>query len=123
MSQAVEEKSMKLQDLIFVVLNGKVAALDRSTGETVWEWRSPKPRGGYVNLLVDRNLLIASVSGYMYGLDPKTGEQLWFNELKGYGVGVASIATLGGSTSGPIVLQAAAADAAAAAAAAAASSS
>jgi outer membrane protein assembly factor BamB len=117
MSQAVEEKSMKLQDLIFVGLNGKVAALDRSTGETIWEWRSPKPRGGYVNLLVDRNLLIASVNGYMYGLDAKTGEEQWFNELKGYGVGVASIATSGGSTSQPVVLQAVAANAAAAAAA------
>ncbi len=109
---------MRIQDLIFVGLHGKVAALDRSTGEIIWEWRSPKPRVGYVNLLVDRNLLIASVNGYMYGLDAKTGEQLWFNELKGYGVGVASIASLGSSTSQPVVLQAAAANAAAAAAAA-----
>jgi glucose dehydrogenase len=108
---------MKTQDLIFVGLNGRVAALDRSTGEIIWEWHSPKPGSGYVTLLVDGNLLIASVSGYTYGLDAKTGEQIWFNDLKGYGVGVASIATLGGSTSQPVILQAAAADAAAAAAA------
>jgi hypothetical protein len=106
---------MKIQDLIYVGLNGRVAALDRSTGEIVWEWRSPKPGAGYVTLLVDGNLLIASVSGYTYGLDARTGDQLWFNELKGYGVGVASIASMGGSTSQ--VLQAAAANAAAAAAA------
>jgi hypothetical protein len=107
---------MNVEDLIFVGLNGRVAALDRSTGQTVWDWRSPKPRSGYVNLLVDRNLLIAAVNGYVYDLDPRTGEQLWFNELKGYGLGVTSIATLGGSTSPALVLQAAAADAAAAAA-------
>ncbi len=113
---------MRIQDLVFVGLNGRVAALETATGEMVWEWRSPKG-GGYVNLLVDRNLVIAGVNGYIYGLDPKTGDQLWFNELKGYGVGVTSLATLGGSTSQPVVLQAAAADEAAAAASAAAASS
>ena len=107
---------MRIQDLIFVGLNGRVAALESNTGEMVWEWRSPKG-AGYVNLLVDRNLVIAGVNGYIYGLDPKTGDQLWFNELKGYGVGVTSLATLSGSTSQSVVLQAAAADEAAAAAA------
>jgi len=107
---------MKTQDVIFVGLNGRVAALDLSSGETIWEWRSPKPRSGYVNILVDKNILIAGVNGYIYGLDPKTGEQLWFNELKGYGLGVTSLATVGGSTTSTVVLQAAAADAEAAAA-------
>ena len=72
---------------------------------------------------MDRNLVIAGVNGYIYGLDPKTGDQLWFNKLKGYGVGVTSLATLSGSTSQPVVLQAAAADEAAVAASAAAASS
>lgn len=108
---------MKIQDLVFVGLNGRVAALDRSCGEIVWEWNSPKPRRGYVNILVDKNILIAGVNGYIYGLDPKTGDQLWFNELKGYGLGVTSLATVYTSTSPAVVLQAAAADAEAAAAA------
>jgi outer membrane protein assembly factor BamB len=111
---------MRIQDMVFVGLNGRVAALDGTTGEIVWEWQAPKG-GGYVNLLVDRKLLVAAVNGYIYGLDPKNGDQLWFNKLKGYGVGVTSIATLGGATSQPVVLQGAAADAAAAAAAAASS--
>jgi outer membrane protein assembly factor BamB len=109
---------MRIQDLVFIGLNGRVAALDGTTGEIAWEWQAPKG-GGYVNLLVDRKLLVAAVNGYIYGLDPNSGEQLWFNELKGYGVGVTSIATLGGATAQPVVLQAAAADEAAAAAAAA----
>jgi outer membrane protein assembly factor BamB len=37
---------MRIQDLVFVGLNGRVTALETSTGETVWEWRSPKG-GGY----------------------------------------------------------------------------
>jgi len=63
---------------------------------------------------VDGNVLIAGTNGYIYGLDAKTGQQLWFNELKGYGLSVTSLATLGGATSQPVVLQAADADAAAA---------
>jgi outer membrane protein assembly factor BamB len=105
---------MRVQDLVFVGVNGRVAALESSTGEMVWEWRSPK--GGYVNLLVERNIVIAGVNGYIYGLDPRNGDQLWFNELKGYGLGVTSLATVGGSTSQAVVLEAAAADEAAAAA-------
>ncbi len=112
---------MRIQDLIFVGLNARIAALDRSGGEIVWEWQSPKPRSGYVTILVDRDLLVAGVNGYTYGLDPKTGDQIWFNKLKGYGVGVTSIATINGSISSSVVLQAAAADDAAAAATASAS--
>jgi len=111
---------MRVQELVFVGLNGRVAALESSTGELVWEWRSPK--SGYVNLLVERNIVIAGVNGYIYGLDPRNGEQLWFNELKGYGLGVTSLATLSGSTSQAVVLQAVAADEAASAAATSASS-
>jgi outer membrane protein assembly factor BamB len=104
---------MKLQDLVFVGLNGRVAALDIAAGETIWEWRSPKG-GSYVTLLLDRQTLVAGVNGYIYGLDALSGEQLWFNELKGYGIGVTSLASLSGSSSQPVVLEAAAADAAAA---------
>jgi hypothetical protein len=90
---------MTIEDLLFVGLNSRVAALERVTGRIVWEWRCPKPRsGGVVSLLVDQELLIASVSGYTYGLDPMTGTQLWFNELKGFGTGVAAMATINTST-------------------------
>jgi len=106
---------MKIQDLVFVGLNGRVAALEIATGEIVWKWSAPKGIA-YVSVLVDRKTVIAGVNGYIYGLDAMTGEQLWFNELKGYGIGVTSLATQSGSTSQPVVLEAASADAAAAAA-------
>ena len=113
---------MRIQDLVFVGLNGRVAALEIATGEIVWEWSSPKG-GSYVTLLLDGRTLIAGANGYIYALDALTGKKLWFNQLKGYGVGVTSLATLNGSTSQPVVLEAAAADAAAASASAAAASS
>jgi hypothetical protein len=52
-----------------------------------------------------------------YCLDPRTGEQRWYNELSGFGTGVSSIATLGKNNLHDLLLAAAAADAAAAAAA------
>lgn len=109
-----------LNNIVFVGLNGRVAALDRNTGRIVWKWRAPKPKRGYVSLLLlDEHQLIASVNGYTYCLDPRSGQQLWFNELTGFGWGVTSIVALDKHNPHDPLVAAAAADAAAAAAAAA----
>jgi outer membrane protein assembly factor BamB len=111
---------MSFGELVFVGFNSRVAALDRETGEMVWNWQAPKPRnGGYVTLLLDGDRLIVAVVGYMYCLDPETGEQLWYNETKGFGTGVTSLATVRGNSSPEIVAMAAHAAQQAAAAAAA----
>ena len=39
-------------DLVFVGFNRWVVALDRYSGEIVWEWKSPKGSGA-VSLLLD----------------------------------------------------------------------
>ena len=84
----------------------------------MWQWRATTPRSnGYVSLLLlDVTRLIVSVNGYTYCLDPRTGQQRWYNELSGFGTGVTSIATLGKNNLRDLLLAAAAADAAAAAA-------
>ncbi len=86
----------KLEDMVFVGLNSRVAALESTTGELIWEWTAPKPwTGGYVSLLLpNETRLIVSVNGYTYCLNPLTGGQYWFNELKGFGEGVTSLAAL-----------------------------
>ena len=65
-----------VNNLVFVGLNSRVAALNQDTGTLVWQWRATTPRnGGYVSLLLlDEARLIVSVNGYTYCLDPKTGE-------------------------------------------------
>jgi outer membrane protein assembly factor BamB len=84
-----------LDRIVFVGVNGRVAALDRRTGATVWQWKSPKRMGGYVSLLLlDERQLIVAVDGYTYCLHPRTGQQEWVNELKGFGTGVTSIVAL-----------------------------
>jgi outer membrane protein assembly factor BamB len=75
---------MKLDQLIFVGLNGYAVALDRDTGEIVWS--NNQMRSGYVTFLLDGDRLIVSTNGYIYCLDPLTGEIRWHNPMKGYGV-------------------------------------
>lgn len=87
--------SITLENMVFVGLNRRVAALDMDTGELLWDWTAPKPWSGYVSLLLPNEThLIVSVNGYTYCLNPLTGEQIWYNELEGFGSGVTSIAAL-----------------------------
>ena len=81
---------MKTSDLVFSGFNRRVAALDRRTGQIVWQWRAPKG-SAYVSLLLEPDLLIVAVNGYMYGLDPRTGAQRWFNPMTGFGTGVTAL--------------------------------
>lgn len=99
---------MDISDLVFTGFNNRVAALDRDTGEIVWQWTAPSG-STYTSLLLDGDRLIACVHGYMYALDAATGRQLWANEMKGFGYGVASLASVrGGATSSSHITNAAA---------------
>ena len=50
-------------------------------------------------LLLDGDRLIVSINGYMYCLDPIFGQLVWSNDLPGMGVGIPSLASdRGGST-------------------------
>ena len=106
-------------DLVYVGLNRKVIALDRYSGQLVWEWKAPRGRG-FVSLLLDGDRLVAAVSGYIYCLDPLYGQVVWENPLEGYGMGFTTLASVHGSTatSAAAVAAAVAAQQAAAAAAA-----
>ena len=88
---------MTSDDNVYVGFNRRVAALDKHTGQIVWEWKAPDGTG-YVSLLLDGDRLFAAVNGYTYSLDPVTGQQLWINRMKGFGYGVTCLATRGGHT-------------------------
>src|SRR2546427_10792557 len=96
---------MKISDLIFVGLRGYALALHRDTGDVVWS--NNKMKSGYVSLLLDGDRLIASTNGYMYCLDPLTGEILWHNPLTGYGTGPTSLISVRGQASATLIQQAA----------------
>ena len=96
-TESVERVEYTLMDLVFVGFNRRVVALDRYNGDVVWDWKSPAGTG-FPAILVDGDRLVVSVQGYMYCLDPVTGEVLWSNPLKGLGVGTACIASLHGNS-------------------------
>lgn len=99
-------RRMNVAELVFTGFNRRVAALHRHTGRIVWQWRAP--RGStYVSLLLESNLLVVSVDGYMYGLDPLTGGVLWFNPMEGFGTGVTSLVSANGTGSSPVIAAAA----------------
>ena len=91
-------QGLSILDLVFLGFNSQVVALDRETGAVVWHWKAPKGRSGHVAVLLDGDRLIASVNGYTYCLDPLSGSQLWYQPLKGYGVGIPSLASLSGNS-------------------------
>ena len=96
---------MTVDQLIFVGFNGYAVALNRETGEIVWS--NNKLQSGHVTFLLDEDRLIVSTNGYIFCLNPLTGEILWQNPMKGYGWGVASLASVRGSSLQVVVQQAA----------------
>ena len=97
---------MNIDQLVFVGLNGRVSALDRDTGEVVWETHEGR---GDVSLLLDGDRLIAALNGYLYCFDPRDGRVRWQNPLKGYGLGIAHLASVRGQSSQTLLQQVAAA--------------
>ena len=91
-----ETNPRTVEDLVFIGCGGKVAALDRATGEVIWKC---KVFDGFVTVLYDVAVgLLVGSSGYLWCLDPLTGGQRWHNRLKGFGHGSLSIATKRGAT-------------------------
>ena len=82
---------------IFIGIHGDVIALDRVTGQEIW--KASLKGGDFVSLLVDDDRVVAATKGEVYCLDATTGKPLWRNDLPGEGWGIATIATVSGSTS------------------------
>ena len=82
---------MKTSDLIFVGIKGSVLALNRATGAKVWATRLKG--SSFVNVVLERDQVLAACYGEIFCLDPLTGETMWHNPLRGFGLGLATIAT------------------------------
>jgi outer membrane protein assembly factor BamB len=102
---------MTVNELIFVGLNGYAVALHRDTGEIVWS--NNELKSGYVTLLLDGDRLVVSTGGYLFCLDPLTGNLLWNNEMTGYGASAPTALVSVRGQSQQVTMQAAAQQAAA----------
>ena len=111
---------MRTSDLVFIGIKGSVVALNRSTGQQ--EWATHLKGSNFVNVVLQDEAVLASCYGEIFCLDPLTGNALWHNPLKGFGMGLATIATEQNPGSGnpPVLAEKRRRDQAAAAAAAAA---
>ncbi len=84
-------------DFLFIGIRGSVIALDPSTGARVWA--THLKGAGFVNVVLERQAVVASCDGEIFCLDPLTGDARWHNPLKGFGTGLATIATPSNPTS------------------------
>jgi outer membrane protein assembly factor BamB len=94
---------MSIDNMVFVGIKGTAIALDRSTGKILWQ--THLTGSSFVQLVLDGDNLYATTQGEVFCLDPITGDGRWHNELKGYGLGLASIVTAkGANCSGTILM-------------------
>ena len=94
MNHQKEYSTPTIMDLVFVGFNSRVVAMHRETGQIVWEWKSPKGRSQLVCVMLDGDILVVSIQGYMYGLNPLTGQTYWHNPLTGMGHGLPSLCSI-----------------------------
>jgi len=69
--------------LLYVGVKRLITALDRASGQVVWEHKLPGVFGSYLTLLVDDGVLYASRQGVVYALDAQTGDPLWQSAVQG----------------------------------------
>jgi outer membrane protein assembly factor BamB len=75
---------------IYLGVKGSVVAIDSATGQPIW---STALKGAeFVNVVLDGPHLFATTRGEIFCLDPKGGGIRWHNPLKGYGLGLITIA-------------------------------
>lgn len=89
---------MRTDNKLFILSNGRVAAIDKKSGDIAWEVKLR----GYVKgaslsyavgqIVLEGDKLFVAVSGILLCLSAKDGSLIWKNELKGWGYAFISIA-------------------------------
>lgn len=111
---------MKQNNLLFILSNGKVAAINKKDGSIVWEVKlkqyldtSMKLTMGQISVEGDK--IFVGSTGILLCLSTKDGSLIWKNELKGWGYSFVSMSNANNeaaSAAAAIAMQAAAAGAA-----------
>ncbi len=76
---------------LYLGVKGSVMALDAATRTQLWVTHLKS--SGFVHIVLEGDNLYAATYGEVFCLDPQTGAKRWHNPLKGYGLGLVSIAT------------------------------
>lgn len=91
---------MKQSSHLFILSNGRVAAINKKTGDIVWEIKLKDYVKGsfsysYGQISVEENKIFVGTSGILLCLSTKDGSLIWKNELKGWGYGFVSMGNVG----------------------------
>jgi outer membrane protein assembly factor BamB len=110
------------QNNLYILCNGRVAAISKKDGSIVWEIKIKQyvkyAAGGAVGQIsLEDGKLFIGVGGILLCLHAKDGSLVWANELKGWGYSFVSMANVN-NDSNAIAVQAGASAAIAATAAA-----
>lgn len=91
---------MKPSSHLFILSGGRVAAINKKTGEIVWEVKLKEYVKGassysFGQINVEDNKIYIGTTGVLLCLNTKDGSLIWKNELKGWGYGFVSLANAG----------------------------
>jgi len=116
----MQKNSMKQNNALFVLSNGRVAAINKNDGQIIWEIKIKQYLSGPVRmtigqLTVEDDKLFIGASGILLCLSAKDGSLIWKNELKGWGYQFVSMGNVSNEAASAAVIRAAAAAATAAA--------
>jgi outer membrane protein assembly factor BamB len=108
---------MKQSNHLFILSNGRVAAINKKDGSIVWEVRlkeyvSTKMSMSIGQINVEGDKIFVGSTGILVCLSTKDGSLVWKNELKGWGYNFVSMANTSNEAAGAAAIQAAAATAA-----------
>ena len=91
---------MKQTNPLFILSNGRVAAINKKDGTILWEvklreYLSSKMTLTYAQITVEGDKLFIGSTGMLLCLSTKDGSLIWKNELKGWGYSFVSMANAG----------------------------
>lgn len=92
---------MDARRILFIGSSGYVKAVDRHTGEDLWQTSLPGTGYKTVTVLADGGWVYAGSKGYVFGLEATTGRIVWTNEMSGLGYEDMSLALQSGSAEPP----------------------
>ena len=106
------------KDILYILSNGRVAAINKKDGSIIWEVKLKEFAGSMARAIgqitVEGDKIYVGSGGILLCLSTKDGSLIWKNELKGWGYNFISFANINNDAVGASAAQAAAAGTAAA---------
>ena len=91
---------MRPLNALFILSNGRLAAINKKSGEIIWEIKLKQYLNSKLSLTigqlqVEGDKIYVGCSGIILCLSTKDGALIWKNELKGWGYHFVSMANSG----------------------------